>query len=104
MANQEAHIVRTRIAHERQRDAVLVAEDGSLPSAEFTNNPETNNTDEGLARELARRVLGHAPSLQSAQRRPGSVTYDFVTDNRYSTTPSAGYRWHTEPTESAVEA
>jgi hypothetical protein len=102
MANQEAYIVRAHITHERQRDDVIIADDGSLPAAEFTNNPETRNTDEGLARELARTVLGRAPSLQSAHRQPGSVTYYFVAD-RHSIAPDTGYRWHTEPTEQVVE-
>jgi hypothetical protein len=103
MVNQEAYIVRTHITHERMRHNKVVADDGSLPTAEFINDPETRNTDEGLARELARKVLGRAPSLQSAHREPGGVTYYFVTDE-HSITADTGYRWHIEHTESAVEA
>lgn len=103
MIKQEAYTVRARISHERNPSGVVVDDNGNLPSAEFVNDPETHNTAEGLAKELARRALGHIPSIDRAEREPGSVTYHFIAD-RNPAIPDIGYRWHTEPIEPTIEA
>lgn len=105
MTHSEAYTVRARITYRQETGDVIVADhNGGLPVGDFINNPETSNTDEGFARELARRALGRTPSsLLRTHRQPGSAVFHFVVDE-YPTTPDTGYRWHPESTESAVEA